>query len=125
MSYTGLAPAVAAGAQILRGSTLAAMARSVGVIGAAGGLAAVYTVATDEVRTGLTNLRMRRQIRKQRNEQLQMAIMATQLPRNMQDRILLSRHAYQACLDEITDPVTTEAERETLRKAILACMTSS
>jgi hypothetical protein len=113
------AAALARGAQnVLRGSTIREMGRTVGVVLSAGALAAVYQVTHDEMRLTLNRWRARSQFRQQRHEALLTTLLGSSLSVPAQNRLITSGDAFKAALRLLIDTTTSVADRSVLIAAI-------
>jgi hypothetical protein len=83
--------ALARSATLLRGSTLGAMSRTVGIVLGAGALAAVYQLTHEETRAALNEWRRRSQYRTARHEALLILLISSTLSLPLQERLLGSR----------------------------------
>lgn len=125
MSFSSMtAPAMRLGGQILRGSTLKAMGRTVGLVGAAGAMAAVYQVSATEMQRTMDAIRARGTLRRNRHEAIQIQILGTTLSASAQTKVLSARDAYKACLALLVDPRTLELDRDSIRQALLSATNS-
>jgi len=78
------------------------MARAVGVVLGAGILAASYQLAYEEGRTIVHNVRVASAQRRARNEAILLALMGTELPFEMQDRLRRSRNVVNTAFEWMT-----------------------
>jgi hypothetical protein len=111
-------PAARAGATLLRGATLTAMARTVGIVVSAGVLGAIYHVVNDESRSLIQHARVRRQYRRQRHELILVATLGSNLDVQVQDKLLRSRDTFKTITALLIDPDTTPDTRLKLRAAL-------
>jgi len=80
---------------LLRGGTLQSMAKALGVVVGAGLIGATYQIAHDEGRSIIHTMRLNSAHRRQRNEQIMLGLMNSELPTEIQTRLLGSRDAFK------------------------------
>jgi hypothetical protein len=103
---------------VLRGSTLAVMSRTVGIVVGAGMLAAVYQVTQEETKVTLSSWRERRRYRVARHEALLIVLLGSLLSYPLQERLLASNDAFKTALEVLADPATEQRDRECIRAAL-------
>jgi hypothetical protein len=103
---------------VLRGSTLAVMSRTVGIVVGAGMLAAVYQVTQEETKVTLSSWRERRRYRVARHEALLIVLLGSPLSYAHQERLLASNDAFKTALEVLADPATEPRDRECIRAAL-------
>lgn len=116
MSYasTMLSPV----SRVLRGPTLSAMARNVGVVVGAGALAAIYHTTNEEMRTAIAHGRSNRASRRARHEALLVALLGNDISPQARDVLASSRDAYKACMELLANPLLSGADQHLIRQAI-------
>jgi hypothetical protein len=115
-------PLARTGLNLLRGSTIQAIARTVGVVAAAGLLGAVYHVVNDEARNVVQLARLRGQYRRHRHDRILVATLGTALDPQLQYQLLSSRDAFKRITRLLVDPAVDDVSRNQLRQAIvMAC----
>jgi len=106
------------GRRLLRGGSMAALARQVGVVLGAGLLAAVYQLTLEEGRGLVQAIHARGRARRERHERLLVATLGTSLDPTLQNRLLRSRDAFVAARAILADPDVAQADRDRLRAAL-------
>jgi hypothetical protein len=103
---------------LIRGRSLPAMAKAVGVVAGAGMLAASYQIIYEEGRELVGSIRSTASQRRTRNDAVSLVLLSTDLPIAAQDKIRRSRDAFRAAMALATDPSTPEHYRAILREAL-------
>jgi hypothetical protein len=110
------------GGTILRGTSLVTMAQTVGILVAAGLLAAIYNSANEETRAILQNIRSRRRFSQARHEAILMTVLGSELALDLQDCLLNSHDAFRAAMILLASPLLSPEERDLVRRALhMAC----
>jgi hypothetical protein len=119
MSFSSLnSPATNGARGLIRGRSLPAMAKAVGVVAGAGMLAASYQILYEEGRGLVGSIRSNATQRHNRNDAVSLVLLTTELPLPAQDKIRRSRDAFRAAMALATDPSTPENYRAILRDAL-------
>ena len=123
MSVSSLSsPAMNGARRLIRGRSLPAMAKAVGVVAGAGMLAASYQIIYEEGRELVGSIRSNATQRRNRNDAVSLVLLTTELPIAAQDKIRRSRDAFRAAMALATDPSTPEHHRTILRDALSRLM---
>jgi hypothetical protein len=91
------------------------MARAVGVVLAAGLLAASYQIAYDEGQAFVHSLRVTARHRRARNDAMMLALIGTALPLDLLDHLHRARDVFQVCMTLLTDPSIPDDHRAIIR----------
>jgi hypothetical protein len=125
MNFTPFAAPLARAGTVLRGASLGAMSRSVGIVVSAGVLAAIYQLTHEETRAWLRTWRSRAHYRRARHEALLIQVLGSELPIPLQERFLASRDAFWTALELLADATVSAHDRKAIRCALQYSMTSS
>jgi hypothetical protein len=109
---------------LLRGGSLRSMAKAVGVIVGAGLIGATYQIAHDEGRSLIHTMRITGAHRRQRNEQIMLALMNSKLPIELQSKLFRSRDAFRVGMRMLADEDLPPADHAIIH-ATLTSVTST
>lgn len=121
MSYSSFESGERFTDSLLRARSLSQMAQAVIIILGAGLLSAVYHAANEETVNTLKRIRQRSRIRQMRHEAILMTVLGTELDPELQEFLLYSRNAFDACLVLLANPILTSDERDLVREALIGC----
>ena len=107
-----------AGASVLRGSSLGMMSQYLLTILAAAILAAVYQLTQEETKRIIEAIKSRSRYRSERNDELLLEVLGSQILPDLQDRMLRAYDTFRAAMKVLADPSVDYQDKQIL-KAIL------